>query len=352
LISAIRIAAVGFVAFSVCSGLLILAAASQWLSAPTSPRAPERVFTVEPGEGLTRIVARLENDGLLRGRWPFGSYPLVLWARAKDLDRGIKSGEYELSPAMSPREILERLVDGEVKTHTVTVPEGFRLDEVAQRLEQAGITSAEEFLEWARNESFVRSLGIEAPTAEGYLYPETYRFQRRTPAEQVVRHMHEELLHRLTEEDRARIEASELTFHEILTLSSIVEKETSIPRERPLVAAVFWNRLRRGMRLQADPTVIYGVIDRDGTWDGNLRKRDLQDDTPYNTYVRSGLPPGPIAGVSLDSIRSVLSPEDVPYLYFVARKDGSHVFSSTLLEHNDAVRRHQIHPRRSRNGTP
>lgn len=310
------------------------------------------MFTVEPGEGLTRIVARLESDGLVRGRWPFGSYPLVLWARTQALDRGIKSGEYDLSSSMTPMEILDKLIDGDVKTHIVTIPEGLRLDELAQRLEQAEITSAEEFLEWARNESFVRSLGIEATTAEGYLFPETYRFRRHTPAEQVVRHMHEELLRRLSDEDRARIAASDLSFHEILTLASIVEKETSIPQERPIVAAVFWNRLRRGMRLQADPTVIYGVIDRDGAWDGNLRKRDLQDDTPYNTYARSGLPPGPIAGVSIDSIRSVLSPEDVPHLYFVARRDGSHVFSSTLAEHNDAVRRHQIHPRRTRNGAP
>jgi UPF0755 protein len=197
------------------------------------------------------------------------------------------------------------------------------------------------------NPEFTRSLGIEAETLEGYLYPETYRFRRETPADEVLRAFVGEFNRRLTEETRAQIAASGMTLHEVVTLASIVEKETAVAAERPLIAAVFRNRLEKRMRLQSDPTVIYGIVRTRGHFDGNLRRRDLKRDTPYNTYTRGGFPPGPIANPTIASIDAVLAPADTPYLYFVSRNDGTHVFSNTLKEHTNAVNRYQRGGRRS-----
>jgi UPF0755 protein len=246
---------------------------------------------------------------------------------------------------MTPVAILDKLVSGAVKTYAVTLPEGLRLDEIAERLEAAGIVEAQAFLEQARDPELVRELGIEAKTLEGYLYPETYRFPRDAPPRDVVRGMVAQFESRwdVTDEDLASMG---LSLHEVVTLGSIVEKETGAPDERPLIAAVFRNRLRRQMRLQSDPTVIYGILETRGHFDGNIRRRDLEQDTPYNTYTRSGLPPGPIASVSMESLRAVVEPADVPYLYFVSRNDGTHHFSSTLAEHARAVDRYQRRRRR------
>jgi UPF0755 protein len=161
--------------------------------------------------------------------------------------------------------------------------------------------------------------------------------------------MVEELRARWTEADEERFREAEMTLHEVLTLASIVEKESAVAAERRLIAAVFVNRLQRRMRLQSDPTVIYGILQVRGEFDGNIRHRDLRTDTPYNTYTRGGLPPGPIASTTIESIRAVLEPERVPYLYFVSRNDGTHVFSKTLRQHNEAVYRYQ---KRGRGGGP
>jgi len=236
-------------------------------------------------------------------------------------------------------------VTGKVKTHAVTFPEGLRIDEIASRIEAAGIASSVAFLSRARSPELARSLGIDGNSVEGYLYPETYRFRRDTAPDEIISRMHAELIERWSEADREALGASGMTLHQVVTLASIVEKETSVPEERTLVAAVFRNRLALGMALQTDPTVIYGIFSTRGTFDGNLRRIDLQTDTPYNTYTRRGLPPGPIANPSMESIRAVLTPARVPYLYFVSRNDGTHAFSSTLADHNAAVRRYQLHGR-------
>ncbi len=300
-----------------------------------------QVFVVAPGEPLASVAQRLDAAGLLPRARLFGPEVLVWFARVKGADRSVKSGEYELDPRASPTEILEKLVAGEVMTHAVVLPEGLRTDEIAARLEQLGIVPAADFVRVANDAGRARALGVEADALEGYLYPETYRFRRGASAEEVARTMVEEFHARLGDAERAAIARSERSLHEVVTLASIVEKETSVGAERALIAAVFRNRLARGMRLQSDPTVIYGLVRTRGGFDGNLRRGDLQADTAWNTYTRGGLPPGPIASTSLDSIRAVLAPADVRYLYFVARRDGTHEFSSTLEEHTRAVNLYQ-----------
>jgi UPF0755 protein len=316
---------------------------------PAQPGGPPRVLQIAPGDTLSAVAQRLQDEDLLPDRPLFGPRVLVAFARLVGFEREIKSGEYDVDPGTPPIRILEQLVSGSIKTHAVTLPEGLRLDEIAPRLEAAGIIEAERFLERARDPGFARSLEVEAPTLEGYLYPETYRFRKNASAEEVLRRMVEELRARWTEADEERFREAEMTLHEVLTLASIVEKESAVAAERRLIAAVFVNRLQRRMRLQSDPTVIYGILQVRGEFDGNIRHRDLRTDTPYNTYTRGGLPPGPIASTTIESIRAVLEPERVPYLYFVSRNDGTHVFSKTLRQHNEAVYRYQ---KRGRGGGP
>lgn len=326
-----------------CVGLAVAAGvggAVHGLRTPVDPVAEPTLFEVAAGEPLARVAERLAGAGLLPDGLA-GPRTWVLWAQLRGADRQIKSGEYELSAALSPLQILHKLAAGEVKTWAVTLPEGLTVEEVATRLEQAGIAPAPALASLARDPRFVHGLGIEADSLEGYLFPETYRFRRGTDPAQVLEHMISEFHAAWEPRDREALAASGMTLHQVLTLASIVEKETGAPHERPRIAAVFHNRLEKGMRLQSDPTVIYGMLRETGEFDGNIRRRDLERDTAYNTYTRSGLPPGPISSVSMASIRAVLAPEDVPYLYFVSQNDGTHYFSTTLREHVNAVNRYQ-----------
>jgi UPF0755 protein len=326
-------------ALALCAALAVANAAAG-LRTAADPNAGPRTFWLEPGEPLVRVADRLERQGFLPKRALFGPDVLVAYATLMGKDRELKSGEYDLSPALTPLEILDKLVQGAVKMHEVTLPEGLRLDEIAVRLAEVGITDDTAFLELANDPALAKRLGVPADTIEGYAFPETYRFRRHTPPEQVIERMVGELHGRLTEADRVAISGSGFTLHQVVTLASIVEKETGQKHERPIIAAVYRNRLNIGMRLQSDPTVIYGLLRTTG-FDGDIRTRDLRGDTPWNTYTRAGLPPGPIASPSIEAIRAVLAPADVPYLYFVSRNDGSHVFSTTLTEHNQAVKRFQ-----------
>jgi len=348
-------AAVGAIATAVAVAAAVAAGfAATGLRERVDPTAEPRVFWVAPGETLLPIAERLDAAGLLPDRHGFGPRVLVAYAQLSGKDREIKSGEYDLSPAMTPLEILEKIVHGAVKMHEVTLPEGLRLDEIATRFDDAGVTDAALFLARARDGAFARSLGLEADSFEGYAYPETYRFRRHTQPEEVLERMLAEFNRRLTPSDRLALSNSHLTLHEVVTLASIVEKESAQVDERPLIAGVYRNRLRLRMRLQSDPTVIYGIVQTKGYFDGDIRSHDLRDDTVWNTYTRNGLPPGPIASPSIEAIRAVLFPADVPYLYFVARNDGSHEFSVDLTAHNAAVKRFQSKRRgdvaRSENG--
>jgi UPF0755 protein len=313
---------------TIAGGVLVVAlaggAASGLFARPDAGGEP-RIFAVEPGEPLGSVVSRLHEAGLLPRRPLFGPRVLLLFARLSGADREIKAGEYEISPGRSPLEILSKMRSGEIRTLAVTLPEGLRLDEVSTRLEQAGIVEAAVVRELATDPEFADSLGIEGETLEGYLYPETYRFRRGTPAEEVLRTLVREFRDRWTEEDERKLAESGFRLHEVVTLASVIEKETAAAEERTLISAVFRNRLKRGMRLQSDPTVIYGIVHTRGAFDGNIRKRDLLEDNPYNTYTRAGLPAGPIANPTIESIRASLDPADVGYLYFVSRNDGTHV---------------------------
>jgi UPF0755 protein len=291
-----------------------------------------RLFSVERGSSMGQVARELEAAALVRD-----ARALELLARLRGCAEKIQAGEYELSATWTPWQILDRITSGQVKTYTTVLPEGIRASEIAERLEQASLVDAESFLAVVRDESFVASLGIGAETLEGYLYPETYELPRSLPPEEVAKIMiaqFERAWHEI--EPAAREQA--LSKHEIVTLASIVEKETAEPSERPLIAAVFLNRLERRMRLETDPAVIYGIEN----FDGNLRRHHLRDaDNPYNTYQIAGLPPGPIANPGIDALRAVVEPAESDYLYFVSKNDGTHHFSRSYREHVNAVNRYQ-----------
>jgi UPF0755 protein len=300
-------------------------------------RAPLVVFEVESGDTLTRVANALEAEGLIRNakvaRW---------FAETEDLSSQIKVGEYEFSATQSTQEILETLARGRVRTHTVVIPEGQRASEIADRLEAAGLADREAFLEVVFDPEAPGRLGVEGPSLEGYLFPDTYRFARQLRPERIAEAMVEEFL-RVYRALGPTTSERPLSMREFVTLASIVEKETGAAEERPLIAAVFLNRLKRGMRLETDPTVIYGIEN----FDGNLRRVHLNDDSnPYNTYRIRGLPPGPISNPGRGALQAVLEPADTPYLYFVSRNDGTHVFSKTYVEHKAAVDRFQRRRRR------
>jgi UPF0755 protein len=300
--------------------------------APVAAEAEPVLFEVPRGASLQAIAARLEAQGLIRN-----ARAIEILARYRRLGSALRAGEYRLSPASTAGEILDTLASGRVATYEVVVPEGFTAAMIAARLADANLADAEEFLAWVRDPASPGFYGVEGTSLEGYLFPETYRLSRGlTPRETAGVFVNQFLAVWRELEPRAR--SRNLSMHEVVTLASIVEKETGIPEERPLIAAVFLNRLKRGMRLETDPAVIYGIPD----FDGNLRRADLEDPgNPYNTYLIAGLPPGPIANPGRDALAAVVDPADVDYLYFVSRNDGTHHFSRTYRDHLRAVNEFQ-----------
>ncbi len=296
------------------------------------PGAEPVVFAIASGAHLSGIARDLEEQELVR------SARALRWlARLRGLEGALRSGEFELSAAMTPGAILERIARGELVTYPVVLPEGLRATEIAQRLEQAGLVDAQDFLAAVRDPQLPGALGVEGDSLEGYLFPETYRMQRGLPAPEVARILVEHFLETWRDLE-APARRMDFTMRDVVTLASIVEKETGAAEERPLIASVFHNRLARRMRLESDPTTIYGIPD----FDGNLRRRDLEnEDNPYNTYRIQGLPPGPIANPGAAALRAVVEPADTDYLYFVSRNDGTHVFSRSYREHARAVDRYQ-----------
>jgi UPF0755 protein len=299
---------------------------------PSHPGAGEVVFTISPGEPLGAIARQLEKSGLVR------SARTVEWiARLRGLDGSLRAGEYALSAAWSPGAILSHLASGQTVSYPVVLPEGFTTAQIGARLASAGLVEAPAFAEAVRDPELIASLGIQAESLEGYLFPDTYFLEKGLAAGELARILVLPFL-AVWRELEPRATAQGLSQHEVVTLASIVEKETGVPEERALVAAVFRNRLLRRMRLESDPTVIYGISD----FDGNLRRKDLEDaGNPYNTYRIAALPPGPIASPGEASLRAVVTPAKSKHLFFVARNDGTHAFSSTFREHARAVERYQ-----------
>jgi UPF0755 protein len=242
---------------------------------------------------------------------------------------------------MSALAVIEKIASGDVYTQRLTFPEGLTIAEMAKVFESRGFGPAREFVKAASDGSLVKDLDAKASDLEGYLFPETYPLPRRADASRVVGMMVDRFRSLYDETLRARAKELGMTTRQVVTLASLIEKETARADERPLVAAVYRNRMMRGMGMQADPTVVYALM-KAGKYNGNIRREDLSFDSPYNTYRYPGLPPGPIAAPGRASIDAALAPADVPYLYFVSRNDGSHVFATTLTEHNANVYQYQV----------
>lgn len=283
-------------------------------------------FTVRPGEGFSSVNGRLSSKGLISDARLFHYY-----AKFTDNMDKIKAGAYEIKDGMNMGDVLDTLVNGVPILTSVTVPEGKNLYEIGKILEQNEIVSYKDFVKEAKDPRWTQELGIDAPSVEGYLFPETYKFAPGTPASTVVATMLGQFKDKVQGLDFSR---SNLSKHKVIVLASIVEKETGAKFERPTIAGVYLNRLKKGMRLQADPTTIYGIWE---SYNGNLKKKHLLEKTDYNTYKMSGLPLGPIANPSLAAIKAVLSPKRHDYIYFVSKNDGTHVFTSTYKEHLKAV---------------
>lgn len=302
---------------------------------PTQEHPPSKVVVIPNGSTFQDVAALLERERLIKNRSVF-----VLFAKSQSADRKIRAGEYELNPGMTPAEILSELLNGHVLLHPLTIPEGLTIGQIADLAAQDGLTDRAEFLRLAKDREFIASLGIKAETLEGYLYPDTYKFPHPTKAREVLVAMVEQLRQVVRPDLLARMQDLKMTMHEMLTLASVIEKETGSGGERPEISAVFHNRLKKHIPLQSDPTVIYGLP----AFDGNLHKKDLSNPSPYNTYRVQGLPPGPIANPGIQAIRAALYPSDSRSLYFVSRNDGTHQFSRTLIEHNQAVEKYQKRP--------
>ena len=294
--------------------------------------AAEVLVEVPKGTDAVTILRSLESAGVLANADLARLYLIYEMG-----DPYLRAGEYRFADPLATPEVLARLVRGDIVTYPVTIIEGLSLAETAQALSAAGFGELEIFLATMGDPARVADLDSQAQDLEGYLFPDTYRFAKGTTETQIVDAM-VGTFRRLYEEsvDPLRAVTDERTVREIVTLASIVETEAQLDEERPVIAGVYAHRLRRGMPLQADPTVIYSLT-LAGEYDGNLRRDDLKFDSPYNTYVYPGLPPGPIASPGLASLQAAALPADVPYLYFVSRNDGSHVFAETLREHNRNV---------------
>ena len=310
---------------------LAVALAHLLLFAPAGSGAGQVAVRIAAGNDLRQIARTLADAGVVASPRAF-----VLAARLGGLDRRLHPGDYHLDPGMSLPALLRALLEGRGRTAVVTIPEGWRLEQIAERLAASGVCGREAFLSATRNPALLSELAIPGPSAEGFLFPETYTLPLPADPPEVIRAMRRQF-GKVWGELTAGAPIPPPPLLETVTLASIVERETSVPGERPIVAAVFRNRLRLGMPLQADPTVIYG-IDR---FDGNIRRRDLAAPNPYNTYVIRGLPPGPIANPGRDSLAAALAPAPVDFLYFVSRNDGTHQFSRSLAEHSRAVQRFQ-----------
>ena len=281
---------------------------------------------IAKGTGTLKIGEQLASEGVIRNSWQFLAMRLVHFGRAP------QAGDYQFKTAASPADVFDRIARGDVFYHELRVPEGSNIWDIAAQVEDLKIVRSVDFLVAARNPSLIRDLVPTANSLEGYLFPATYKFKRRVTAT--------EICHAMTNHFRRvwKDLGSVKNIREVVTLASMVEKEAKLSDERALIAGVYANRLSKGMRMDCDPTVIYAALLED-RYRGTIYQSDLDSDNPYNTYKRTGLPPGPIANPGLQSLQAALRPAETPNLFFVAKTDGSggHVFSSSMKAHNEAV---------------
>jgi UPF0755 protein len=304
---------------------------------PVSSEHKEVIIEIQPGMNLKQVTQVLDQNSLINSPRAFR---FLTWL--EDKENHIQVGEFGLSPSLASGEILQIITSGKTHLHSVTIPEGYRITEIATVISEKGLTTEKEFILESEKKELIADLNIPIENLEGYLFPETYHFGKFLGTKKIIKNMIDTFKQRvLTPEILNRAKEMDMNIHEIVTLASLIEKETGLESERSLISSVFHNRLKRKMLLQTDPTVIYAMSD----FDGNIRKKDLSIDSPYNTYKYPGLPPGPIASPGLESIVAALNPAESKYLYFVSRQDGSHHFSKSLIEHNRAVHRYQIRKR-------
>ncbi len=320
------------------AGLLFLffVCALYWLlGVPPSKTSSTKVIFLKKGTSLKKVSEILEQEGIIKNRRFFVFLTTILGEKSK-----VKAGEYEFHTQMSPLRVLDALVTGQVKRHLVTIPEGYTLSQIAQLLEDSNIVEGKEFLKKASSPAFINALGLSqlaGPTLEGYLFPDSYHLVREMDPEEAIQMMVRQFKKVFGPDLSQRASELGISEREAVILASIIEKETPLPEEKPLISAVFHNRLKKKIPLQSDPTVIYGIKN----FNGNLTRQDLARPTPYNTYRIAGLPPAPICNPGKDSLLAAVNPAPVSYLYFVSRNNGSHYFSNDLEEHNRAVWKYQ-----------
>lgn len=306
---------------------------------PKDRNGQELIIEVTPGQSPAVLAENLASNGIIRDSKTF-----IFLGRLTRKWAKIKVGEYRVSAAMTPMEIFAVVTSGISVAYRVTVMEGKNLFQIADILENLKLAKREEIIALCRDQTFIKSLGFtdsNIPTLEGYLFPETYFFNRSMGAKEMLKQMVSRFMANWTEEMESKAKALGFSRHQVVTLASIIEKETGAPEERPLISSVFHNRLKKRMRLQSDPTTIYGIWE---TFNGNLKRTDLQKATDYNTYRISGLPVGPIANPGREALAAALAPAKSDYLFFVSRNDGTHVFTTTLSDHENAVKRFQLDP--------
>ncbi len=310
------------------SGILFLVYAAFEMFVPVQTVGKNIEIKIPKGATFRQAADILLREKLIRDKKIF-----MLLGRLTGADRRIRAGYYSVWTSMSPFDIFRIIRKGKIIEFDVRILEGDSLREIAETFSAAGIASSEAVMTVAVDKNFLALYGIASPSIEGYIFPDTYVIAKGVTLEEALGLMIDRMREKFSDEIRARAAMTGMSEAEVLTLASIVEKEAVVDAERPVIAAVYHNRLKKNMLLQADPTSIYGVKSSKE----KIMKSDLQRQTPYNTYVNNGLPPGPIASPGLKSIVATLNPAKVSYLYFVSNNDGTHVFSDTLTQHTEAV---------------
>lgn len=305
---------------------------------PLNPKIKEVSFIeIVPGMGRQRLLKQLREQGVIQEEKKF-----ILLGRLLGAWSQVKVGEYQVSPALSPLQVFSIITSGLSVQHPFTIREGTNVYEVGLDLEKKGFGSAQEWLRVCQNSDLIQALGLPPmPSLEGYLYPETYFFTKRTSLSEIARVFVRTFFEHWEKSWDDRLRDLNWSRHQLVILASMIEKETGAAQERPLISAVFHNRLKKGMRLQSDPTTIYGIWQR---FQGKIHKSDLLEKTDYNTYMLSNLPLGPISNPGFPSLKAALYPEDSPFLFFVSKNDGTHEFTTNYSDHLQAVKKYQLDP--------
>lgn len=332
ILRALIVLALMFVIFVGAAGWM----AYSFLNTPASDDASVAVFEVRPHESLKAISARLEEAGLIRS-----ARFLEVYGRFTHVGSKVRVGEYAIRRDSKPKDVLAEITSGKSIEYSISIPEGYNIFQIADVFQDKKILKRDEFLKIVRDPVLIKELlGESAPSLEGYLFPETYSYTKFTSATGIIR-----LMVSRFRENWSKIEAIgtlPMSQHDLVTLASIIEKETGAPEERPIISSVFYNRMKINMRLQTDPTVIYGIWDRAGSWNRNISKSDLLTPNRYNTYTFTGLPYGPIANPGFDAMKAAVQPATSEYLFFVSKNNGNHIFSKDLAGHVRAIAKFQL----------